>query len=117
MRVIPAKKFYKDKSFRFFIVYSVLLIYNFYILFIGERVILAPAYDRDDRAYGTNALVSYSLEKNVVEERTGKRLFSINPSTGEISTALCCLDRELTSQYTLQVVATDGGGLQGKKIA
>ena len=34
--------------------------------------------------------------------------------THRIFTALCCLDREKTPAYQMQVVATDGGGLKGK---
>lgn len=33
--------------------------------------------------------------------------------SGNISTALCCLDREHNTRYMLQLAATDGGGLQG----
>ena len=31
-----------------------------------------------------------------------------------IRTALCCLDREQTPSFVIQVVASDGGGLKGK---
>lgn len=82
--------------------------------FLDEVVGTVTAFDADDVTLGTNALLAYSLEKNVVEEHTGERLFKINSTSGEIRTALCCLDREVTSLYRLQVVATDGGGLQGK---
>ncbi|XP_076057185.1 putative neural-cadherin 2 [Oratosquilla oratoria] len=30
-----------------------------------------------------------------------------------VTTAMCCLDREKTQSYAIQVVATDGGGLKG----
>ena len=39
---------------------------------------------------------------------------SIDAASGEIRTARCCLDRESTQRYTMQVVATDGGGLKGE---
>lgn len=39
--------------------------------------------------------------------------YQVHPDTGLLSTALCCLDRETTPEYHLQVVATDGGGLKG----
>ncbi|CAL4064812.1 unnamed protein product, partial [Meganyctiphanes norvegica] len=37
----------------------------------------------------------------------------INGDSGLVTTALCCLDREITPFYNLQVIATDGGGLKG----
>ena len=37
----------------------------------------------------------------------------VHSQSGLLSTALCCLDRETTPEYQLQVVATDGGGLKG----
>ena len=37
----------------------------------------------------------------------------VEPSTGVLTTSICCLDRETTPLYTLQVVATDAGGLKG----
>ena len=72
------------------------------------------AVDNDDPDEGTNAKLSYSLEKNVIDESSGTAIFKIDTATGEIKTSLCCLDRERTQHYALQVVATDGGGLKGK---
>lgn len=71
------------------------------------------AWDADDTSEGTNAKLIYSIEKNVIHERTGEAIFRVNPETGLIQTALCCLDRETTPEYNIQVVATDGGGLKG----
>ena len=71
------------------------------------------AKDNDDIHEGSNAVINYSLEKNVIDERTGRPLFTVNGSTGDITTSLCCLDREQAPQYAIQVVATDGGGLKG----
>ena len=71
------------------------------------------ADDNDDPDEGLNAQLTYSLEKNVVDEKTGEAIFAIDYETGDIRTALCCLDREKTNQYALHVVATDGGGLKG----
>ena len=34
-----------------------------------------------------------------------------------IKTAVCCLDREKTPDYSIQVVAMDGGGLKGTGTA
>ncbi|ROT83884.1 hypothetical protein C7M84_022934, partial [Penaeus vannamei] len=42
----------------------------------------------------------------------GWPIFTIDPNTGRITTALCCLDREKTPTYAIQVVASDGGGLK-----
>ncbi|ROT68712.1 neural-cadherin-like [Penaeus vannamei] len=71
------------------------------------------ATDYDDAAEGSNAVVSYSVEKNVIDDQSGQPIFAIDASTGRITTALCCLDRERTSSYTIHVVASDGGGLKG----
>uniref|UniRef100_A0A182V0Q2 Cadherin domain-containing protein n=1 Tax=Anopheles merus TaxID=30066 RepID=A0A182V0Q2_ANOME len=65
--------------------------------------------DYDDIDEGINAKVIYSIEKNAIEEDTGLLIFDINPDTGLITTAVCCLDREKTPDYSLQIVATDGG--------
>ncbi|KAG7159875.1 neural-cadherin 2-like 7, partial [Homarus americanus] len=59
-----------------------------------------------------NAKITYSLEKNVLDESTGSALFAIDSQLGLITTAFCCLDREKTQRYAIQVVATDGGGLK-----
>ena len=71
------------------------------------------AVDNDDSEEGSNAEIVYSLEKNVIDESTGRPIFSIDSLSGRIETALCCLDREKTDSYAIQVVATDGGGLKG----
>lgn len=75
------------------------------------------AEDPDDPHEGKNALVVYSLQKNVIDENSREPIFSVDSETGAISTALCCLDREHTPQYLLRLVATDGGGLKGKSIS
>ncbi|XP_066976565.1 neural-cadherin-like isoform X1 [Macrobrachium rosenbergii] len=79
----------------------------------GQEVIAMAADDYDDPKEGTNAQLSYSIEKNVIHEVTAKPIFMIEPETGVVRTAVCCLDREKTSSYTIQVVAMDGGGLKG----
>ncbi|KAK4290981.1 hypothetical protein Pmani_036157, partial [Petrolisthes manimaculis] len=71
------------------------------------------AWDADDASEGTNARLTYSIEKNVIHERTGEAIFTVDPQTGLVRTALCCLDRETTPEYQIQVVASDGGGLKG----
>uniref|UniRef100_A0A182VL52 Cadherin domain-containing protein n=3 Tax=gambiae species complex TaxID=44542 RepID=A0A182VL52_ANOME len=84
---------------------------------IGMHVMTIKAEDYDDINEGTNAKVIYSIEKNAIEEDTGLPIFDINPDTGLITTAVCCLDREKTPDYSLQIVATDGGGLKGTGTA
>ena len=80
----------------------------------GTPVATVEAFDYDDPEEGNNARLSYSLEQNVVEESSGKPIFKIDSSSGLISTSICCLDRENAEQYTIHVVATDGGGSKGK---
>ena len=71
------------------------------------------ANDPDDPREANNARLVYSLQKNVIDERSGRPIFSVNRTTGMIKTSLCCLDREHTALYGLLLTATDGGGLQG----
>lgn len=80
----------------------------------GMVVMTMTAVDYDDPSEGTNAKLIYSIEKNVIEEETGSPIFEIESETGVIKTAVCCLDRERTPDYSIQVVAMDGGGLKGK---
>lgn len=77
-------------------------------------VCVVSAWDADDEDEGTNAHLTYSIEKNVIEERSGQPIFSIQPDTGLVRTTVCCLDRETTPEYHIQVVAADGGGLKGE---
>lgn len=83
----------------------------------GMVVMTMTAVDYDDPNEGTNAKLLYSIEKNVIEEETGSPIFEIEPDTGVIKTAVCCLDRERTPDYSIQVVAMDGGGLKGTGTA
>ncbi|XP_076394562.1 neural-cadherin isoform X3 [Megachile rotundata] len=80
-------------------------------------VMTMTAVDYDDPAESSNARLTYSIEKNVIEEETGSPIFQIDPGTGVITTAVCCLDRERTPDYSIQVVAMDGGGLKGTGTA
>ncbi|XP_045113360.1 putative neural-cadherin 2 isoform X2 [Portunus trituberculatus] len=79
----------------------------------GASVAQVSALDNDDHWEGHNARLVYSLEKNVIDENSGRPIFAVNSERGLIKTALCCLDREKTPRYVIQVVATDGGGLKG----
>jgi hypothetical protein len=80
-------------------------------------VMTMTATDYDDLEEGTNAKLKYSIEKNVIDENTGTPIFEIEEETGVIKTAVCCLDREKTPDYSIQVVAMDGGGLKGTGTA
>ncbi|XP_066952072.1 neural-cadherin-like isoform X1 [Macrobrachium rosenbergii] len=71
------------------------------------------AWDADDATEGTNARITYAIEKNVIHDKSGEAIFSVHPHSGLVTTALCCLDRETTPEYQIQVVAADGGGLKG----
>ncbi|XP_043475146.1 neural-cadherin isoform X3 [Leptopilina heterotoma] len=83
----------------------------------GMVVMTMTAVDYDDPTEGTNAKLMYSIEKNVIEEETGSPIFEIEQETGVIKTNVCCLDRERTPDYSIQVVAMDGGGLKGTGTA
>ncbi|KAF3692423.1 Neural-cadherin Cadherin-N [Channa argus] len=74
------------------------------------------AMDLDDPNEGTNAMMTYSIIKNVRNE-INLNLFSINASTGTIYTVLRSLDRETEDQYLVVVEARDGGGLAGTGTA
>ena len=82
----------------------------------GMVVMTMTAEDYDDANEGSNAKLTYSIEKNVIDENTATPIFEIEPDTGVIKTAVCCLDREKTPDYSIQVVAVDGGGLKGNYI-
>ncbi|XP_022246295.1 neural-cadherin-like [Limulus polyphemus] len=82
----------------------------------GMTVMTMTATDYDDAEEGENAKLTYSIEQNPVNER-GELIFTIDKDTGVISTAVCCLDRETNPEYTIKVVATDGGRLSGTGTA
>ncbi|XP_033933849.1 putative neural-cadherin 2 [Pseudochaenichthys georgianus] len=74
------------------------------------------AMDLDDANEGKNAMMTYSIIKNVRSE-INLNLFSINASSGTISTVLRSLDREVEERYLVVVEARDGGGLAGTGTA
>ena len=69
----------------------------------GMMVMTMTALDYDDVEEGNNAKLKYSIEKNVIDENTGTPIFEIEEETGVIKTAVCCLDREKTPDYSIQV--------------
>lgn len=76
-----------------------------------QHVTTVYAEDLDDPQQDGNAQVTYSIEQNQVDP-SGRLIFAIDSSSGLISTAVCCLDRERRDNYTIRVAATDGGGLK-----
>ncbi|XP_064093764.1 putative neural-cadherin 2 isoform X1 [Macrobrachium nipponense] len=83
---------------------------------VDLSVTVVSAWDADDVEEGANAVIRYSIEKNALHEVSGEAIFKVDSETGLITTAVCCLDRETTPEYHVQVVATDGGGLKGSGI-
>lgn len=83
----------------------------------GMVVMTMTAIDYDDPNEGSNAKLTYSIEKNVIDENTGMPIFEIESDTGVIKTSVSGLDREKTPDYSIQVVAMDGGGLKGTGTA
>lgn len=82
----------------------------------GMTVMTMTATDYDDPNEGNNARLKYSIEQNRVNEN-GELIFNIDEDSGVITTAVCCLDREANPDYTIKVVAMDGGGLKGTGTA
>nr|XP_054596935.1 neural-cadherin [Nothobranchius furzeri] len=74
------------------------------------------AMDLDDPNEGRNAVLTYSIIKNIRNE-INLNLFSINATTGTIYTVLRSLDRETEDKYLVVVEARDGGGLSGTGTA
>ncbi|XP_029958534.1 neural-cadherin [Salarias fasciatus] len=74
------------------------------------------AMDLDDANEGKNAVLTYSIIKNIRNE-INLNLFSINASTGTIYTVLRSLDRETEDRYLVVVEARDGGDLAGTGTA
>ena len=79
----------------------------------GMVVMAMTAVNYNDPNEGSNAKLTYSIEKNVIDENTGMPIFEIESETGVIKTAVPGLDREKTPDYSIQVVAMDGKGLKG----
>ncbi|CAG2115666.1 unnamed protein product, partial [Medioppia subpectinata] len=78
----------------------------------GTPVLAVMAIDNDDPNQELNAKVHYSIEVNAID-KNGDNVFSIDGQTGVISTAVCCLDPKTSPKFTIEVMATDGGGLKG----
>ncbi|KAM9310460.1 neural-cadherin [Pholidichthys leucotaenia] len=74
------------------------------------------ALDLDDPNEDRNAMLTYSIIKNIRNE-INLNLFSINATTGTIYTVLRSLDREVEDRYLVVVEARDGGGLAGTGTA
>jgi len=75
------------------------------MLFAGATVLTVIATDSDT---GNNGTLTYRLTD--VPQYNGLPMFAIDPHNGLITTVQSnVLDRELTSEYQLTVVATDRG--------
>ena len=107
--------FYSKKLIFHPCIYLIFMLY-FHFHTLGTQVVTVEAHDYDDPQEANNARLVYSLQKNVIDEDTGRPIFTVDSDTGRISTALCCLDREHTGRYGLLLAATDGGGLQGGRL-
>ena len=83
----------------------------------GMVVMTMKAVDYDDLEEGTNARLKYTIEKNAISEHTGTPIFEIAEDTGVIRTVVCCLQREKKPDYSILIVAMDGGGLRGTGTA
>ena len=78
---------------------------------VGQHVIALMAIDVDDPMEASNAKITYNIEDNQVND-DGELIFAIGSDTGLITTDVCCLDRELHSEYKIKVIASDGDGLK-----
>lgn len=102
-------RLFYPRYYRLFVIQSTLFIQGVYYGNVTENgtagmmVMTMTAIDYDDLEEGTNAKLKYSIEKNVIDENTGTPIFEIEEDTGVIKTAVCCLDREKTPDYSIQV--------------
>ena len=63
--------------------YTVEIKLKYHNIFSSEaKVTKVEAVDYDDPNEGTHAVLSYSLEKNVIDEKSGRPIFTIHPKTG-----------------------------------
>lgn len=78
----------------------------------GTFVVEMTAVDLDDAAVGQNAILTYRITENALNEKNAE-LFNIDSSTGTISVAAEDLDREYAENHHVVVEARDGGGMTG----
>ncbi|KAM5298223.1 protocadherin beta-18-like [Ctenodactylus gundi] len=76
---------------------------------VGSLVIKVSATDLDT---GINGELSYSFSRM---SRDVQKTFTIHPISGELHLK-ALLDFELIQSYTINIQATDGGGLSGKSV-
>ncbi|CAN9500237.1 unnamed protein product [Ophioblennius macclurei] len=73
---------------------------------IGTSIIQVTARDADDPTYGNSARLVYAITQ-------GQDLFSVDPQTGVLRTAVPNMDREAQDQYLVVLQAKDMGGHLG----
>jgi len=78
----------------------------------GLTVIQVSAIDYDDSNESTNGKITYSIVENHLDNNDNP-IFGIDSESGIISSLICCIDREINSQFVLWISATDGQGLSG----
>ena len=83
---------------------------------VVQPVVDINATDKDSGVFGTLTYSINMVMNDMCEDVTGDNIFSINSSTGEISTN-AVLDRELVSNYRLIIAVRDGGNSPNTVLA
>ena len=83
---------------------------------VVQPVVDINATDKDSGVFGTLTYSINMVMNDIGEDITGDNIFSINTSTGEISTN-AVLDRELVSNYCLIIAVRDGGNYPNTVLA
>jgi hypothetical protein len=78
----------------------------------GLPIIQVLAIDYDDSNDSTNGKITYRIVENHFDN-SDNEIFGIDSETGIISTLVCCIDREINSQFVLVISASDGEELSG----
>ncbi|XP_028259690.1 cadherin-24 [Parambassis ranga] len=73
---------------------------------IGTSIIQVTARDADDPTYGNSARLVYAITQ-------GQDIFSVDPQTGILRTAIPDMDRETQDEYLVVLQAKDMGGHLG----
>ncbi|XP_069006859.1 cadherin-24-like [Embiotoca jacksoni] len=73
---------------------------------IGTSIVTVTARDADDPTYGNSARLVYAITQ-------GQDVFSVDPQTGVLRTAVPDMDRETQDEYLVVLQAKDMGGHLG----